>query len=1280
MRIQRLMSVCLSVCALSIVCIGANKSLLVFPIEPDEGGEALARKWTAMLSKGLMSQSYIDVQNGWDLVSDSAIASKAMSIHEKGLQCQTIECAGIVAKELGYSHALLTKINRVGMGLDLESEMIETSLLKSIWKERKNYRQGRKELIEGLTGWGKGLAKILVAKAITLDEISTTTIGHKNDSTVKRDSFDIDLNTSHLQGTRIYGVMADTLRANLSPYIVTSNLIVPSGGELVIEPGVQVYIGGEYTTITVLGKMIAKGTKEKPIQFQSGKKDPKPWDWDRILFRSRSRSILEWVEVSHSNYGVAVQTAAVTLINCHIHHNSVRGIFAEDADVEIRDSRIDGGQLVGIQIVEYANVLVERTIISGNHNGISLQEFGGLKLRHSTLTENDRAMIIVDSVLLEMEGVRISKNRIGIMSNAPLSPRLFDGLRGNETEISIVPREKLSGVLEKPASPREERKIVLLSQSGSSQKSRSFHGGIISSKDRGVIPGLLGNVTLTSEVHLPKSASHDSYQPATIEGDTIQKGQRYPQDKIIPGYYQGLSGFLTYEQGPIAIEANANFLWDVWGKSQWPGLSIQTKLGSARLSMGDFSENSSEIGLYSLSMRGIKMGMGFDPNRQGDPKLEVTGAIGETERPYDENERVLGSYLECKSEGSAVAQRMVSLGDIAYHPFTWWDIHARTIWSEDRRDAILRSDLSRTAVTAQPLLNSRLFSIDHSMHDKDQKWTFEFELAVGTVDSTTIAYDRAVRAVLSDSGFSASEVTLLTSIMKPTAKDTFIESNLAGALSSVFTSQDSIDVRDSLVSAGSTADIDDVLRSHRMQILSGLIDEAKLREDGEQKVIESERTGGVNFDEQGWANRLRLARQWGNGSLEFSYLYIGNDFYTGGNPYLVRNRRSYGSSLSQDFGSRFSLGLGYSLDIENASGMEAKDLNILGFSEVPGITQPEWTHASGLEARWNVLSNLEITGTYALEHKSQEMEYTLNTDSARVFADPSFSTTDTVAAEVIYLDNTLYYVDTSEARAYRDLSRHDSIPLGNTKISQELEQTWGLQSKIRLSANTSVALGGTWRYLNDYAEFKDQMLMNALNLEDTTLIALGYYPKGEDQWEQVYDVSYMYRWQKWNNKLSGKWGIEKQSLRKKTEWTWSIKDQLGWEPIKRKLKFSLSGSYQWNNYHEDALQYFVLDTSGQKWFYYLTDSLGNVSGVQNQRGAILVSSSEPAIYGTQIFAKSIRTPIYEHEIEWELMTRYTLDARSYVEASVWQNIYLRPQALDQQYSDFAFKVLFFYSL
>jgi len=1283
----------------------AQKSLLVLPINPDEGSDKLARKWTELLLKGLQETSSLKIKNGWELEDDTVFSKRLQSNGFGGLRCTEVECAGALGREFGYDYVIVTRIGSRGFGYFIEHQLISAENLKQIFSVQKNFKQGKRELVENLVPGGRRLGKTLSAqlsgavreqvpgsKRLGMDSVvlnrqdgNTQIRPRRSDSILdptRGKTSPVDLQ-KYYTGTPLEGVLPDTLKLKNSPYLLVGNAVIPAEQTLVIEPGVRIYVGGDYTTIQVLGRMDARGTKENPITILSAKKDPRPWDWDRIIFRSRDRSVLEWVEISGSNYGLSVINAALSLNNVLIKNNSLRGVYVQDGEVEIKDSYLEGGHLVALQVAEYGLATLERTQVRGNHNGISVQEYGTLKIRASQITGNDRGLVLIDSVLVEMDATEISKNRIGVLSNVPLSKRLFDGLRRNTLEISVLSRERMSGILEKPPLPREERAIQRVSTEIPSQSSRSFRGGILSSKDPGALQGLLGNFTLASEYHLPWTPRHLAWQPLIMDKDTLMRDDRYPQDKVIPGYYQNISSYLSYENGSIHIEANNQIQWDVWGRTQMPLLGLQGRYKGYRMYLGDFTENSSELGAYSLQLRGAKAALGWGGSQEYSDRWLVEGAMGESEKPYDEGQKVLGSYQERKSEGTAVPQKIVKLANLGIQPFPFWQIYMRTLWSEDKRETWLRPDISEYSTTAQPELKSRQLTLDQEWKNRNQTWSLQWEISAGTVDSTDAAYNRALKKILLQK-YSEAEAALLAPLVAPKVKTSFVRENIALATQAEVTTQDSINLQDSLIQAGIQTGLEDSLNNRlferRLQIIQDLRAATKIQEKEEQKNLEENRVGSFNWDNQGLASRVKLSRIWNNGSMEMTYLYIGKDFFTGGNPYLVQNRRSYQASLTQELTEKWSLQSQYSLEIEKAGGILGEELNLSGVESVPGITQPERTHKAQIEMRAGIASQTEISLKYGTDYKTQILDYTLKSDSTRIFFDPWFAGADSQSSELRYFDNKAYWADTARLNFYRSLSGSDTVPLARIKDINEWENQLKLEMRTRLTAQTQLQTGILLRYKNDFTSYQKEQLLSQLKLQDTTLEILGWYPQGEDEWEQAFDVSFSRKSGKWNHKWTGTFKHESRALRVRREWGGSFRQQSEWEPLKRKLRMQFNVGFKWRTYTERAYRYYLQDSSGKNWYFFKSDSLGEAQGSPDGSGALAVGPTDPSILSHQIHSQRYRPSTLEQELNWECVTRYNLNSRAYLEAVLWQNSFWRPQSLDQQYNDIAAKVAVFYSL
>ena len=98
------------------------------------------------------------------------------------------------------------------------------------------------------------------------DTVSTTVV-LKNDKT--------ELNQA-LSGDKLH------LTYENSPYVMTDNILVPEGETLVIDPGVEIQVNGEYY-IQVEGTLSAVGTEDKPIKIYGIDDGQDKWKGIRII-------------------------------------------------------------------------------------------------------------------------------------------------------------------------------------------------------------------------------------------------------------------------------------------------------------------------------------------------------------------------------------------------------------------------------------------------------------------------------------------------------------------------------------------------------------------------------------------------------------------------------------------------------------------------------------------------------------------------------------------------------------------------------------------------------------------------------------------------------------------------------------------------------------------------------------------------------------------------------------------------------------------------------------
>ena len=107
-----------------------------------------------------------------------------------------------------------------------------------------------------------------------------------------------------------------------SPYLVVSDIVVPSGTECWIEKGV-VFLFRPFTGLIVDGRLLVNGTPDQPVTFTSANnflynmnsmQPPQAFDWNGIIIASESYgSILRHITLSYSVYGIAAKTPNISI-------------------------------------------------------------------------------------------------------------------------------------------------------------------------------------------------------------------------------------------------------------------------------------------------------------------------------------------------------------------------------------------------------------------------------------------------------------------------------------------------------------------------------------------------------------------------------------------------------------------------------------------------------------------------------------------------------------------------------------------------------------------------------------------------------------------------------------------------------------------------------------------------------------------------------------------------------------------------------------------------------
>ncbi|MFP4445286.1 MAG: right-handed parallel beta-helix repeat-containing protein, partial [Desulfosudaceae bacterium] len=147
-----------------------------------------------------------------------------------------------------------------------------------------------------------------------------------------------------------------------SPYIVTGNVTVRNGAQLIISPGVTVKFNkGKRLNVSRYdssGALSAVGTPEEKIVFTSNAADPAPGDWGRIEFERRTITSdkMTYLKYCTIEYGGSSENGNIRLYknngviisNCEVRYSGSCGLKLLDAYPTITGCKIYANQSHGI--------------------------------------------------------------------------------------------------------------------------------------------------------------------------------------------------------------------------------------------------------------------------------------------------------------------------------------------------------------------------------------------------------------------------------------------------------------------------------------------------------------------------------------------------------------------------------------------------------------------------------------------------------------------------------------------------------------------------------------------------------------------------------------------------------------------------------------------------------------------------------------------------------------------------------------------------------------------
>jgi len=1069
---------------------------------------------------------------------------------------------------------------------------------------------------------------------------------------------------THLDKTVLSGV----LTADKSPYLVYGTIQVPAGEQLVIEPGVTLlFVPGQFAGLMVFGQLIAEGTQDKPIRFLSASKSPNPWDWNRILLAGPSRNSFRYVEIANSNFGIHVENSGLTLLNSHLHHNSLRGVFVRNSQVEIQDSKIDGGQIIGLQVSALADVHLKRTSIVDNRNGAVVMSQGLLETSFSEFRKNDRGLVVLDGASLLTEMNKVEHNQVGLASSEKLSSSLFEGIRDNVTNVQQVGKGVLDALVAEP----QAQEIARVEATGKPNVQ------IGEQRDKETW-NVYGNIQAGAGYSKVITKTNPGPLNTNLETDTIAPGQKYPNNFLVDGPSGKGMVYVTMESSQgRGIELQAEGIADRWITARAKPVTLRYWSPLHSITVGNLQESGSPLVLSNLPVLGAKYSINLGRNSTDQAMFVAEGFYGESKQPFNVGEKNLDLFPQYYAAGAAVAQQLTGYGRLTFNPNAQLRLQAGGITSEDKTQGLLlRKDLPLGVETRDPLSQSKAVFAAGQWKNRSGAFQVNADVAVGQADTADVFYQKALDEVFASAGLPSVSISQVRSLF---LSDASVRAADSATVVAVFPS-DSLtlaEARDSLI----------VLRHEALAA---------------QKTIsqnsQSNRTANFNWNRDNVAGRVELAWKLDQGNVKASLQSVGKNYFSPGAATLLQNSREYGIDWSQALKPFWDIDASYRLSIENAAGADDSASNIFGFGEgsrwglwrddawhqshLTEYGREKFVHTFGLDHHFQIGSTVDLAIGYHLEHSRQYLPTKLKTNftpTDAVVLDPYFAkrTGSTTNVNLGYGDSVI--VDSAAWAAYQALAGQDSIAWGFEDIRYKHTASSEIQYRKQLF---TLKVGGIWAWQLDDGYFTENQLVRNFNFADTTWQKLGHRPNAQTWFEQSYPISLSAKLGSLTNKASFKprWkDWDKDDLH---EFEYRLTDRLEIPLLKRKLLLTFIGDADRKVTWQNGAYYTAVSTtdSTQVFHYFHTATDGSITPTSNP-----IATDSP-VQGGEDFGdgyKVVRTTgnyeIHQLDISFETLIRINFSAHFYTELDGKVSDARRPQQLSEQHRDFMGGLTAFYS-
>jgi len=217
-------------------------------------------------------------------------------------------------------------------------------------------------------------------------------------------------------------LIKNTVWTKEKPYLIYNNAYVDSGVTLAIEAGTKIYFHKD-AGLYVKGKVLAKGTLERPIHFSGDRLDAAyanfPDQWKGILLYSGSKNNeFSNTEIKNAYLGLQVGnienagSSSVKLTNVKIQNMTYAGIFAMKSEIQASNCLITNCGFYAVALLDGGNYeFIHSTIANywGGY-GIKSRTTPSLQIQNHFIVKKDKTTYHNDLVRADFTNCIIAGN------------------------------------------------------------------------------------------------------------------------------------------------------------------------------------------------------------------------------------------------------------------------------------------------------------------------------------------------------------------------------------------------------------------------------------------------------------------------------------------------------------------------------------------------------------------------------------------------------------------------------------------------------------------------------------------------------------------------------------------------------------------------------------------------------------------------------------------------------------------------------------------------------